>query len=391
MEKSLVVILIHLFNTLSAWASEPAFEKQIQATILMTLPAVVSVTGIHQNGDTRGSGFIVDKKNRWVITNFHVVAERKQVNVKFYKNEKPHTANVLATDAKKDLALLEVKEPLPVNTSALSLAERNSVATGNFVLAFGSPGGFDFTSSLGIISATERQLSDAPASERYLQTDAPIFHGSSGGPLVALNGEVVGVNSRGGADGAVAFAIPSETVKTFLKEAPKKQPAYLDVTFQELTPLLREHLSYSDEAGVLISYVQPDSAAQKSGLRSGDILVRSETEEEFYAASPADIQVNYQMIRGMELGKKKFKIWRNKSLTEISVELSDHPKCDYQITDLSKIALSVYTESGCVPAIKKPFLKLSSIRNYFRKKTTPTAGLYAEEGDILIGTEKNSA
>jgi putative serine protease PepD len=213
-----------------------------------------------------GTGFVYDTKGN-IVTNQHVVSGASAVRVKF-SDGSTNRANVVGSDAATDIAVLHVDAPAS-KLSPLTLADSSKVEVGDGVVAIGNPFGLDGTVTSGIVSAVGREISspdDTPI-EGAIQTDAAINHGNSGGPLLDLRDEVIGVTSQiqseGGGNDGVGFAVPSNTVKTIAEQlisSGKAEHALLGVT-------------PSDTAnGVRIASVKSGSAADDAGLKEGDVI-----------------------------------------------------------------------------------------------------------------------
>jgi putative serine protease PepD len=218
-------------------------------------------------GQSQGSGFVYDDEGH-VITNQHVVAGASTARITF-ANGRSYDATVVGTDPSTDLAVLKVDAPAAVLTP-LALADSDEVEVGEGVVAIGSPFGLEQTVTTGIVSALDRQIT-APndfAIDGAIQTDAAINHGNSGGPLLDLDGKVVGVNSQiesesGGNDG-VGFAVPSNTVLRIadaLIADGEVEHAYLGVSTDDVT-----------DGGARIAEVRPGTPAEEAGLEAGDVV-----------------------------------------------------------------------------------------------------------------------
>ena len=225
-----------------------------------------------------GSGFVIDGKEGLVVTNNHVIDGAEEIIINFPDGSKLKVDKVLGKDTKADLALLKVtpKEPL-VDVKFGSSAE---VEVGDWVLAIGNPFGLGGSVSVGIISAKSRDINSGPYDD-YLQTDAAINKGNSGGPLFNMKGEVIGVNTAiisptGGSIG-IGFAVPSDTVASVVSQLKKfgvTQRGWLGVKIQTVTDDIAETLGVPANTGALISAVTPDSPAAKAGLESGDVILK---------------------------------------------------------------------------------------------------------------------
>jgi len=229
-----------------------------------------------------GSGFVIDKAGH-IVTNYHVVQGARQVEVSFSNNESVK-AQVVGTDPSSDLAVLQVK----VNSRALtplSLGDSDGVRVGDSVVAIGNPFGLDRTVTAGIVSALQRQITSPNeyAIDHVIQTDAPINHGNSGGPLLNAEGQVIGVNSQietggSGTEGnvGIGFAIPSNTVKTVVAQLinnGKVEHAYLGIEAVPITPDLARVFRLPVKQGLVVEGVRKGSGAAKAGLKAGTTQV----------------------------------------------------------------------------------------------------------------------
>ncbi len=234
-----------------------------------------------QNGPQRpmrglGSGFVIDEDG-YVVTNNHVVERADKVSVKFDDGEE-YDAKVLGTDPKTDLALLKVEagKDLP----ALSWGDSDAMEVGDWVMAIGNPFGLGGTVTAGIVSARGRDIGAGPYDD-FIQTDAAINRGNSGGPMFNLDGEVIGINSAifspsGGSVG-IGFAIPSNLARdviTQLRETGSVERGWLGVKIQQVTPELAEAFGLEEGHGALVSEVFDNSPAAAAGFRSGDLITQ---------------------------------------------------------------------------------------------------------------------
>ncbi|MDP3293349.1 MAG: Do family serine endopeptidase [Nevskia sp.] len=222
-----------------------------------------------------GSGFIL-WADGYIITNHHVVKNAKEIVVRL-SDRRQFPAELVGSDERSDLALLKIDaKDLP----AVKLADSRKTRVGDWVLAIGSPFGFDYTVTAGIISAKGRNL-DTEQYVPFIQTDAAVNPGNSGGPLFNLKGEVVGVNSQiysqnGGFQG-VAFAIPMDVaakVATSLKETGRVRRGWLGIVMQEVDRKLAASFGMDKPGGALLARILLDSPAQQAGLKAGDIIVK---------------------------------------------------------------------------------------------------------------------
>lgn len=221
-----------------------------------------------------GSGFIV-RSDGVILTNAHVVNDAEEVVVKL-TDRREFRAKVLGADKLTDIALLKIDAS---NLPAIALSPPGPVRVGDWVLAIGSPFGFESTVTVGVISATRRSL-PGDGSVPFIQTDAAINPGNSGGPLINMRGEVVGINSQiysrtGGYQG-LSFAIPidvAQRVEQQILNSGQVRHAKLGVVAQEVDQTLAESFKLDRPAGALINDVKTGSAADRAGLESGDVVL----------------------------------------------------------------------------------------------------------------------
>jgi putative serine protease PepD len=220
--------------------------------------------------EAEGSGFVYDKQGD-IVTNQHVIGDGGSIEVRF-SNGKTYSAELVGSDSSTDLAVIKVSAPAAV-LHPLPLGDSDAVEVGDGVVAIGSPFGLPGTVTSGIVSALHRQM-ESPnhfTISDSIQTDAPINHGNSGGPLIDMLGRVIGINTQiqsdsGGSDG-VGFAIPSNTVKKVVSQivaGKTVQHAYLGVSVSTST----------GTAGALLASVSPGTAADQAGLQAGDVITK---------------------------------------------------------------------------------------------------------------------
>lgn len=224
-----------------------------------------------------GSGFVIDGKEGLIVTNNHVIDGADEIWIKFSNGKKLKVIEIVGRDRKTDLALLKVKsrQPLPDVKFGIS----RSLRVGDWVMAIGNPFGLGGSLTLGIISAKQRDINAGPYDE-FLQTDASINKGNSGGPLFDMTGKVVGVNTAiisptGGSIG-IGFATPSDIVVEIIDQLRKfgtAQRGWLGVRIQTITEGIAESLGVEEGAGALVSGVTPGGPGEKSGLQPGDIIL----------------------------------------------------------------------------------------------------------------------
>ena len=228
-----------------------------------------------------GSGFVVDPKGI-IITNNHVIEEADEITINFADGSKL-PAELIGRDPKTDLAVLKVesKKRLPF----VPLGDSEKARVGDWVIAIGNPFGLGGSLSAGIISAINRDINAGPY-DSFIQTDAAINRGNSGGPLFNMKGEVIGVNSAiispsGGSVG-IGFSIPSNLATSVigqLRQYGETRRGWLGVRIQAVTDELAESLSLGAARGALVSEVSPDGPADKGGVKVGDVIVTFDGKE----------------------------------------------------------------------------------------------------------------
>lgn len=225
-----------------------------------------------------GSGFVIDGKEGLIVTNNHVIDGAEEIIINFHDGSKLKVDKVLGKDTKADIALLKVSPKKPLVD--VKFGSSAAIEVGDWVLAIGNPFGLGGSVSVGIISAKSRDINSGPYDD-YLQTDAAINKGNSGGPLFNMAGDVVGVNTAiisptGGSIG-IGFAVPSDTVAAIveqLKTFGETKRGWLGVKIQTVTEDIAETLGVPDNTGALISAVTPDGPAAKAGLEAGDVILK---------------------------------------------------------------------------------------------------------------------
>ena len=231
--------------------------------------------GAQQEMPTRaqGSGFIISSDGI-ILTNAHVVKDAKEVTVKL-TDRREFRAKVLGSDPKTDIAVLRIDAK---NLPVVTLGKTSELRVGEWVLAIGSPFGFENTVTAGVVSAKGRSLPDDSAVP-FIQTDVPINPGNSGGPLFNARGEVVGINSqiysRSGGYQGVSFAIPIDVatkIKDQIVATGKVEHARLGVAVQEVNQAFADSFKLDKPEGALVSTVEKGSPAEKAGLQSGDVI-----------------------------------------------------------------------------------------------------------------------
>ena len=223
-----------------------------------------------------GSGVIIDSDKGYVITNFHVIQEADEIKVTL-KDGREFTAKKIGEDQQSDIALLQIKAK---DLSQVKLANSDQLRVGDFAIAIGNPFGLGQTVTSGIVSALGRSGLNIENLENFIQTDAAINSGNSGGALINLRGELIGINTAilgpNGGNIGIGFAIPSNMVKDLTDQIIKYgevRRGVLGVMGGELTTDLAKAFGYDKQNGAFVSQVMPGSAADNAGIKAGDIIV----------------------------------------------------------------------------------------------------------------------
>lgn len=225
--------------------------------------------------ESQGSGFIIDRDGS-ILTNQHLVGGAKKIVVRL-SNGKDLEAKVIGQDSRTDIAVIKIKTGESLTTAPLGDSDRLEV--GEWVMAIGNPFGLDNSVTSGIVSAKGRFIGAGPYDD-FIQTDTSVNPGNSGGPLVNMRGEVVGINtaivSNTGANVGIGFALPINLVKGLLpqlKKAGKITRGWLGVNTQRLTPEIAESLGINSAHGALVSEVSKDGPAHRAGIQPADVII----------------------------------------------------------------------------------------------------------------------
>jgi len=246
--------------------------------------------------EARGSGFIISADGT-IVTNNHVVKDARSVSVTL-DDGSVLPAKVLGTDPRTDIAVLKVSasKPLPF----ITLGNSRDVKPGEWVVAMGNPFGLGGSVTAGIVSAVSRDIGAGPY-DQFIQVDAPINQGNSGGPLFTQDGKVIGMNtailSPSGGSIGIGFAIPSDMIRTVtaqLEKGGKVTRGYAGVEAQAITPTTAQALHLKQTDGALLAGVQPNSPAAEAGLQPGDVIQAVNGTK---IANPRDLAVNVASIQ----------------------------------------------------------------------------------------------
>ncbi|HKX09739.1 MAG TPA: DegQ family serine endoprotease [Stellaceae bacterium] len=271
-----------------------------------------------------GSGFIIDPSGL-VVTNNHVVGDAPSNKVTvIFQDDSKHVAKILGRDPKTDLALLKIEttKPLPY----VSWGDSGHEQVGDWVVAVGNPFGLGGTVSAGIVSARGRDIHSGPYDD-FLQIDAPINRGNSGGPTFNLKGEVIGINtaiySPNGGSVGIGFAIPSNLANSViaqLREHGKVSRGWLGVQIQEVSPAIARNLGLPSNHGALVADVTKDGPAEKAGVKQGDVI------ESFDGQEIEKLRDLTRVVAETGVGKTAtLKVWRKGKETTLQPVIAEQP------------------------------------------------------------------
>ena len=270
-----------------------------------------------------GSGFIVDPAG-YIVTNNHVVGEAAKVQVILQDNSK-YTAKIVGRDPRTDIAVLQIKadKPLPY----VNFGDSSAAQVGDWVVAVGNPFGLGGSVTTGIVSARGRDIHSGQFDD-FLQIDAPINRGNSGGPTFNLSGEVIGINtaiySPNGGSVGIGFAVPSNAAKAVfdqLKAHGKVSRGWLGVQIQPVTPAIAASLGLKSEHGALVAMVTPDSPGARAGIKQGDVVLS------FNGTEVTELRDLPRLVSAVAPETAAtLTVWRNGATSELPVTLGEAPE-----------------------------------------------------------------
>jgi len=281
-----------------------------------------------------GSGVIIDSESGYVVTNHHVIENADQIRVRL-DDGRSFEAKVVGADPEADVAVIQIPAQ---GLTAIHMGDSDSLRVGDFVVAIGNPFGLSQTATSGIVSALGRSGLRIESYEDFIQTDASINQGNSGGALVNLRGELIGVNTaildRGGGNVGIGFAIPVNMVMSLtaqIIEFGEVRRGRLGVHIQDLTPELAQAFGVEAGSGALISKVMPDSAAKAADLREGDVItkvdgraIKGATElRNVIGLARADEEIELTYIRDRKSFTKKVRIRAVVAESGLGIQISE--------------------------------------------------------------------
>jgi len=335
---------------------------------------------------TFGSGVIISKDG-YIVTNNHVVEDSNEIIIKFYDDSQAK-AEIIGSDELTDLALLKIISKKDASYSYAKFGNSEKVKVGSPVMAIGNPFGIGVSISVGVVSAISRDINAGPY-DNFIQTDAAINRGHSGGPLFNINGEIIGINtaiiSPSGGNVGIGFAIPSSNVVPILdklKARKKINRGYIGVNVQMVTQEIANSLGLDNPYGALIVDVSKDSPANNAGLEVGDLIIEIEGQK------IKNMRNLPKIISETEIGKKiNVKILRNGSEKIFNVLIAQIPEDSSKKSD-SNLKSKKSDENEIEETSKEIGLSVKNLSSDFIKNNL--AKLNISSGIIVSKIENNS-
>ncbi len=270
-----------------------------------------------------GSGFIISEDG-YIITNYHVIENAEVVNVVLFDNTEAE-ADIIGGDEKTDIALIKIEPPFELDK--VTFGDSDAIRVGDWVLAIGNPFGLGGSVTAGIVSAKSRDIAAGPY-DNFIQTDAAINQGSSGGPMFNTKGEVIGINSAlfstSGNNMGIGFAIPANLAAWIVKQLEQSgevKRGWIGIRVQPNTKNLARSLNLKDAQGIIVSGITENGPAARAGLQAGDVIISLGQHEinnckdfsRLVAETPAGEEI--QLI-----------VWRNQEIEPLTVKVENMPK-----------------------------------------------------------------
>ena len=336
--------------------------------------------GKKRKAQSLGSGFIIDKSG-YIITNNHVIDNAEKIMVILY-DDTSFEATVVGKDPKTDVALLKIN-PKKTKLTAVKFGDSNKLRVGDWVMAIGNPFGFGGTVTAGIVSARGRNLSGSY--DDYIQTDASINRGNSGGPLFDMNGNVVGINtaifSQSGGSVGIGFAVSSNLAKQVtdqLKEYGRTKRGWLGVLIQEISKEIADSLGMKSVKGALVSSATEGGPAQKAGVKTGDVILK------FNGIDIDTMKELPKVVAGTPVGKSvPLVILRNGKTITLNVVLGE--------LELAEKENLITKSSDNKKSKSKTFEKLGFVAEELSKSNIEKFKLKKIKAGILISSVKEGS
>ncbi|HCM9212308.1 TPA: serine endoprotease DegP [Enterobacter roggenkampii] len=325
-----------------------------------------------------GSGVIIDAAKGYVVTNNHVVDNASSIKVQLSDGRK-FDAKVVGKDPRSDIALIQIQDPK--NLTAIKIADSDALRVGDYTVAIGNPFGLGETVTSGIVSALGRSGLNAENYENFIQTDAAINRGNSGGALVNLNGELIGINTAilapDGGNIGIGFAIPSNMVKNLtaqMVQYGQVKRGELGILGTELNSELAKAMKVDAQRGAFVSQVMPNSSAAKAGIKAGDVITSLNGKPiSSFAALRAE-------VGSMPIGSKiTLGLLRDGKPVNVSLELQQSSQNQVDSSTIfSGIEGAEMSNKGADKGVVVNNVKVNS----------PAARIGLKKGDVIMGANQ---
>lgn len=327
-----------------------------------------------------GSGVIIDAAKGYILTNNHVINNADKIKVQL-NDGREFDAKLIGRDEQTDIALLQVSA---TNLTAVKMADSDQLRVGDFAVAVGNPFGLGQTATSGIISALGRSGLNLEGLENFIQTDASINRGNSGGALVNLNGELIGINTAilapSGGNVGIGFAIPSNMAQKLsqqLIEFGEVKRGLLGIKGSEMTAEMAKAFNTTAQRGAFVSEVMPKSAAAKAGIKAGDILTSIDGKP---VSSFAELRAKVGTTApGTTI---KVGLLRDGKPLEVAVTLENSESASTNAETLSPALQGASLSNGAL-ASGDPGVKIDNVA-----KGSPAAQAGLQKGDVIIGVNR---
>ena len=362
----------------------------------------------HRRGTSLGSGFIVDPSG-YVVTNNHVIQGAEDITV-ILRDDTQLKAKLVGADSRADLAVLKVDPPNGKPLPAVKFGNSDKVRVGDWVIAIGNPFGLGHSVTAGIISARGRALSDSL--DDYLQTDAAINKGNSGGPLFNADGEVIGVNtaiySPSGTNAGLAFSIPSNLVKQVaeqLREFGRVRRGWIGVSYQSVTDDIADSFGLDHARGVLVANVVADGPAAKAGIKRNDIILS------FGGQDVPDLRHFPRLVANARVGSTvDTVVWRQGKQQTLKLKIGEQEESEKQNASVQGPAQSkkpIERDQAVTSTVEQLGLTLQKVSDQLREKyglsdnvkgvvvtrvapDSPAAEKQLQAGDVIVEVDQKA-
>lgn len=349
-----------------------------------------------------GSGFVIDESGI-IVTNYHVIEGAEEIIANFHDGSTLKVEKILGRDPKTDLAILKVEPKKPL--TAVKFGDSAKMRVGDWVVAIGNPFGLGGTVTVGIISAKQRDIHSGPYDD-FIQTDAAINRGNSGGPLFDMDGNVIGVNTAiisptGGSIG-IGFAIPSNTalpVIDQLKQFGETRRGWLGVYIRSLTDDIIERLDLKQRSGAVVASIQKNSPAASADIKAGDVIVTFDGKQiknkraltRIVAGTPVDKTVKVELLRNGERRMATVVIGRLPEEEEDASGTQDQDGLGKDAAVSGNTSLLGLNVAAMTDALRKRFKIGETVKGVVITEVTPGSVAAQKEiapGDVIVEVAK---